>query len=114
MKIFKLVDWMISCCLISGFIISGCWKSETDLVLSYLVVGGWQSVSMIVHAFNKWFTGNATRRAYHWISFISIVTFPLGSVWILFFLSPFMALFYTGLCMVETRKILPRPLSLIR
>lgn len=114
MKTFKIIDTGLSLALITGYAIT--WSYQPDkLFEAYFVVGGWQSCSMIVHALRHCFTRKGgTRYVYHWISFVALVTLPLGSYWILFFLAPVMALFYTGLCLAETRKMAPRPLTVLK
>ena len=113
MKSFKIIDCSISVLLIFIFLLMQCWKQMDALILSYYVVGGWQVISMLVHAYNKWFRSR-TRIFYHCLSFIAIITMPMGSVWILYVLAPFMALFYTGLCIYETKIMSVRPISVIR
>jgi hypothetical protein len=81
----------------------------------YFIVGGWQVISMIIHAVTKTFTHRSGKRyVYHWITFISVITMPMGSFWILFFTAPFMAVYYTWLCFDEVRKMNQRPLALLK
>jgi hypothetical protein len=86
------------------------------LIHGYFWVGAWQSLSMIVHATCGWMAPyNNTRLTYHWIAFIAVITMPIGSIWILLYTAPFMALFYTGLCAYELKYLLrKRPLSLLK
>ena len=113
MKTFKIIDVVISLMLILLFTI---WMfidpSPEVLIPGYLITGGWQLISMLVHAINKWFTKKgSTRRVYHWISVISVIALPFGFFWVLAFTAPFMAVFYTGLCYSEiplkTEEALP-------
>jgi len=115
MKTFKIADIMISTGLILFFVFSKCWLHPDHLIKAYFIVGGWQVISMLVHRFMQSFTkSGGTRAIYHWITAISLVTMPIGSVWILYFTAPFMALFYTGLCIYETTKMSERPLAVIK
>lgn len=117
MRTVKLIDACISLTLIVVFTIDYFTKETTleSLVGSYLITGTWQTISMLFHARNKWFTRrNGCRYAYHWITFVSLVTLPLGSYWILVFTAPFMAVFYTALCFHEQASISRRPLSLLK
>jgi hypothetical protein len=103
MKTFKIIDASISLALIIVLLF---WyynnPSIERMIESYFLAGGWQCISMIIHATNKWFTKKwNSRHIYHWISFISVITLPLGSYWILALTAPFMAIFYTGLCYYE-------------
>ncbi|MEO6254264.1 MAG: hypothetical protein ABIO79_13205 [Ferruginibacter sp.] len=121
MKFFKIIDTWISIGLIISFTIliiyegKGFSISNNLLFTSYFVIGGWQVISMIVHAVKGFFTDKyGARYMYHWITFISVATMPAGSFWILFFTAPFMAIFYTGLCFNEVRKMNQRPLALLK
>ena len=121
MKNFKIIDACISTGLIISFIAliiydaNGFSIFNNLIFAAYYVVGGWQVVSMIVHAAAGCFTHKSgARYIYHWITFISVVTMPAGSIWILWLAAPFMALFYTGLCFYEVRKMNQRPLALLK
>jgi hypothetical protein len=120
MKQFKIVDFWISIGLIISFtaisVIEGFDNFLSNYFLvGYFVVGGWQVISMLVHAFNHWFTSDkSTRYFYHWITFISLITMPVGSIWILLFAAPFMAVFYTYLCYKEIYVKMQRPLGLLK
>jgi hypothetical protein len=114
MKIFKKTDVGVNVVLItlSAFYI----RSMEDLITSYLFIGGWQVISMLVHAFKSCFTKKWGRRYwYHWITFFCIITMPVGSVWILLFAAPIMALYYLYICWHETFfKMQDRPLALLK
>lgn len=119
MKRIKKIDFWISTGLITFFVIATLLKLETitelNFLTGYFVVGGWQVISMVIHALNHWFTYNKGKRyAYHWLTFISIVTMPLGSVVILLFTAPFMAIWYTWLCYEEVYIKMQRPLALLK
>jgi len=122
MKKFKKIDAYISLSLIVFFIISislnfqpGDGLVQDHILLSYFVIGGWQVISMLVHAITGTFVyGGGIRYIYHWITFIAVVTMPAGSVWILIFTAPFMAVFYTWLCFQEVYVKMRRPLSYLK
>ena len=120
MKQFKKFDCWLSAALITSFIIISFIKIithtvSTSFLTGYFVVGGWQVISMLLHAFNHWFTYNKGKRYfYHWLSFIAVVTMPLGSFLMLFFIAPFMAIFYTSLCYEEVYVKMQRPLALLK
>jgi hypothetical protein len=116
MRIFKLTDICISTALIIYFsveyIVAGTFEK---LISAYVITGAWQTISMIVHALKKGFVRKwSTRFIYHWITFICLATFPAGSPWILLFTAPFMAVFYTGLCINEYTAKDKRPLSYLK
>jgi hypothetical protein len=114
-KIIKGLDILINISLISWFLAHN-YIHDFDVKISgNFIVGGWQAISMLLHAMNKWFTAKySARHIYHWITFIAVITMPIGSFWILLLTAPFMALFYTGLCIVEFTRIEKRPMSLLK
>jgi hypothetical protein len=115
MKKFKEVDTWISIILITGFAIASIINRDYTFLLGYFVVGGWQVISMLVHVYHHSFTEKkGIRRNYHWVTFISLITMPIGSFWILLFTAPFMAIFYTWLCYDEVRKMNRRPLAILK
>lgn len=115
MKQFKTIDLFISIALISGFTIYWLIKSGDSFLTGYCVTGCWQAISMLVHAVNRCFTyRTGSRYTYHWISLVSIITMPLGSIWILLFAAPFMAIYYTYLCYHEVYVKMQRPLSVLK
>jgi hypothetical protein len=115
MKKIKLIDLAINLGLIGWFLIHKSWNDFDKLITAYFVVGSWQVISMIVHAYMKWFTKKGSARyIYHWLVFIAIITIPMGSFWVLAFTATPMALFYAILCIVEISSIRPRPLSLLK
>lgn len=124
MKKFKEIDAWISGVLIIGFLIATLTRRDFTFLIGYFVVGGWQVISMLIHAFNGWFTETGSKRyIYHWIVVITIMIVLLGFavypiliylLFILLFVSPFMALYYTWLCFDEIRKMNQRPLQLLK
>lgn len=115
MKTFKLVDAWINVGLIIFFLVSTIINdSMAQLFRAYFITGGWQVISMVVHELNGWFCRrNSIRRIYHLVSLTCIVTMPMGSFLILFFIAPLMAVFYTWLCLDEVYVKMKRPVSLI-
>jgi hypothetical protein len=120
MKPFKVIDFWISTGLIISFtiisIIEGFDNFLTNYFLAgYFFVGSWQVISMIVHTIEKCFTyKGGSRYVYHWVTFISLVTMPFGSVWILLFTAPVMAVYYTWICYYEVYVKMQRPLALLK
>ncbi|HEX6193422.1 MAG TPA: hypothetical protein VFZ42_13705 [Chitinophagaceae bacterium] len=115
MKTFKIADIMISTALIFFLIISQCWRDLNHLTRAYFIVGGWQVTSMLVHRFMRCFTRTwGTRVMYHWVTIVSLALLPFGSIWFLFFTAPFMAIFYTCMCIHETTKMSERPLAVLK
>ncbi len=115
MKKFKQVDYYINIALILAFSIVSLINMDGTFIIGYLVVGGWQVISMIVHSYHHWFTGKKSLRTnYHWITLFSLVTMPVGSFIILLFTAPFMAVFYTWLCYHELYVKMQRPIHLLK
>jgi hypothetical protein len=113
MKTFKQIDLAISISLITGFFIAAVIKQDETFIIGYFVTGGWQVISMIVHAVDGTFAGKGTARYnYHWVvgvvialSLLSLLLAKLEiGVWllvifpILVFVAPLMAIYYSWLC----------------
>ena len=115
MKNFKKIDYLISILLITLFIIASIINRDYTFLIGYFVVGGWQVISMLVHVFYRSFTQKkSTRYVYHRITFVALITMPLGSYFILLFIAPFMAIFYTWVCFEEVQIMNERPLALLK
>ena len=124
MKKFKRIDFWISCILITMFLVLSLIKMDETFIIGYFVVGGWQVISMIIHAVNNWFTQKGgARHSYHWTVFwLFILTgtcffIPVIILFILFpmlFAAPFMALYYTWLCYNEVYVKMKRPIEILK
>jgi hypothetical protein len=119
MKKFKEWDFGISVGLILFFAVASILDKNgglnNSLITGYFVVGSWQSISMIVHTVTRYFTKKWSRRYYyHWISLVAVVTMPAGSIWLLYPLAPFMAVYYAYMCYEETFVKLKRPMELLK
>ncbi len=113
MKTFKLIDFWVSVGLIIVFTVLSLFKQDNTFMTGYFVVGGWQVTSMLTHVFTGTFT-NGARSIYHWITLIAVFTMPIGSIWILLFAAPFMAVYYTWLCYNEVYVKMKRPLAVLK
>ncbi len=119
MKTFKTYDAWISTGLILSFVLINIIDKpggliDSSILIGYYVVGGWQVISMLVHVRTHCFTERrGARYIYHWLTFISLIAIP-GSFWVLAFTAPFMAIYYTGLCFSEVRKMNQRPLDILK
>jgi hypothetical protein len=109
MKTFKQIDMVISITLIAGFFIASLIKQDETFIIGYFVTGGWQVISMIVHAVDGTFAGKGTTRYnYHWVVAIVIGIALLSLVlkaeallmifFVLVFIAPLMAIYYSWLC----------------
>jgi hypothetical protein len=119
MKTFKIIDVWTSIGLIISFMALIIYDAREFDVMNnliftgYFVVGGWQVISMLVHAITRTFNYGA-RYVYHWITLIAVATMPVGSFWILLFAAPFMALYYTWICWREVYIKIKRPLEMLK
>ena len=115
MKKFKQIDAGISAMLITIFFIASLINQDYTFITGYIVVGAWQVLSMLVHLFHtRYFPFSGMRSAYNVITLISLITMPIGSIFILLFTAPFMAIFYTWMCFNELRKMNERPLDILK
>lgn len=115
MKRFKIFDLAFNILLIISSCVYALFHKEDGFILAYFVVGGWQVISMIIHAVNKCFTyKSGSRYFYQWVTLISVLTMPLGSFWILIFTAPFMAIYYTWICYHEVFVKMQRPISVLK
>ena len=116
---FKIIDFWINIGLIISTFTICKLEGAADFLhngflIGYFIMGGWQVISMLVHAYNRCFTYKwGARYIYHWITLIAVITMP-GSFWILIIAAPFMAIFYTWLCYKETYIKMQRPLALLK
>ncbi len=123
MKKFKLFDVWGSIILIAGFTVVSLVRLDATFLTGYFIVGGWQVISMLVHAINGWFCERGSKRYnYHCIVAITIVVtlsgfaiYPLLFIFVpLLFVAPFMAIWYCCLCYEEVYVKMQRPLSLLK
>jgi hypothetical protein len=124
MKKIKQTDLIISIALIVIFLILSFINQDMTFIVGYFVVGGWQVISMIVHAIYGWFTGKGGRRnIYHWVVFCLISIALLGLVanvllailaYPMLFAAPFMAVYYTWICFDEVHVKMKRPIEVLK
>ncbi len=124
MKKLKQIDAWVSIVLIAGFTTWSLVRLDDTFIIGYFVVGGWQLLSMIVHAINGWFCEKGSRRYhYQWVVTIALLLAALGFVIYpllfivlvpLLFLAPTMAVWYTWLCYQEVYKKMRRPMELLK
>lgn len=114
MKWIKASDCLVSMILIYGFIPAYRSDDLEQMINWCFMVGGWQVLSMFLHAGLSWFTRpRGVRVIYHWFSFGFILTLGASSAWHLL-LAPVLACFYLGLCITETLRVHRRPLAGIK
>lgn len=124
MKKIKQTDLAISIALIVVFLVMSLINQDITFIWGYFVVGGWQVISMIVHAICGWFTGKGGRRyIYHCVVFCIILAGLIGLManvilailaYPMLFAAPFMAVYYTWICFDEVHVKMQRPITLLK
>lgn len=124
MKKFKQTDYLISLLLILVFVVMSFINQDMTWIVGYFVVGGWQVISMIIHAFFGWFNvKNSRRYVYQYIVLIIIVLALLGLIvkpilfllaYPMLFAAPVMAIYYTWICYDEVYEKMQRPLYFLK
>ena len=124
MEKFKTIDVWVNTGLIAAAVLFGLNCADGKFIIGYFVVGGWQVISMFIHAVNGWFCAkDSARRIYHNMVIVILVIVPLSFVFYpisflllmaLLFVSPFMAVYYTALCYNEVKTINQRPLAFLK
>jgi hypothetical protein len=109
MKKFKIIDFWVSVSLIIGSIIYGFLVKNETIIISYFIVGGWQVVSILIHFFTK-YKANSSRKIYQLLA-LAIGLLPIAHfidekieliiLFVLLFVTPAMAIYYTSLCGFE-------------
>ena len=122
-KKFKEIDMLISVVLIFASVLYGA-KPHNNFLTGYFVVGVWQVISMLIHFFNHWFCGHGSKRyTYQWSVLVIVLFMLLGLViypvlvlvcFILLFVAPVMAIYYTWLCYEEIYVKMKRPLDMLK
>ena len=119
MNQFKIIDFWISVGLIFSFSIIVFLEEKKisfdldSLLLGYFVIGTWQIISLITHlVYKNKILISSVRKIYSLITLICLITMPMGFLMfaILFYLAPFMAIFYTCICGIELISKAKRPL----
>ena len=124
MKKFKIIDTWISISLVLAGTVVSLAKLDSSFIIAYFVVGGWQMISMLIHAIKGWFTHLKTAR-YNYHAFVTTTAaLALLGLWlnpvlyvlmaILLLAAPVMAIFYTWLCYEEVYVKMQRPLAALK
>lgn len=114
MKKFKLYDLLVNILLILLFLIISCFRKDYTFLIGYFVVGTWQLISMLIHAYYQWFTQTKSRRYYYSCAVVCIIItalvafifYPLLLLfYLMLFAAPLLALYYVWICFTEIRII---------
>lgn len=123
MKKFKLIDTWVSIILIISSFLYALIAQNLNSIIGYFVVGGWQIISLAVHAWKGWFTESVGRSRYHIIISVVACAALCGFIFteilwfvmvILLFAAPFMAIYYICLCYNEVFVKMQRPLAILK
>jgi len=131
MKRFKMIDYYVSVVLIAGSVFYGFVKLDASFIAGYFVVGGWQTISMLVHFLTNMFNQKGGKRYQYQKNVLLtafIITGLTGAAFmhpgigmllivLLFALivaAPFMAVYYAWICYEETFIKMKRPLDLLK
>ena len=124
MKKFKTADTWLSTASITGFLTYAIICPDSMFIVGYFIVGGWQLISMAVHAAKGWCTPKGSKRnIYHkivcslvFLALIGMAIPPLlyALLYGLLFAAPFMAIYYTLICYREVYVKMKRPLAQLR
>ncbi len=117
MKLFKTIDCLVQLLLILGalffnLIIA---KNAFDegFFMSYVLIGSWQIISLIVHFFFPAEYKIGLRRVYSILLLLTAIVFLvglfdsgllIGILYVLLFWSPILAILYLITCLVEYKK----------
>lgn len=119
MRLFKTIDWIGQLLLIIiGALLALFRKADilsADFTAAYLLVGGWQMLSMLVHLF---LPAAVKIKARNWYLILLALTVATGVVFgladdeallgyffVLLFWTPLLAIFYLVICYRETKQI---------
>ena len=121
MKTFKIIDYSFQILLILGALFFNLVNRPTIMTgdlffLSYVIVGGWQVISVIVHFFIPAGYKIKLRLVYLLLLLITVIGGAvswasgdddtiLAFFGVLLFWSPFLAILYTTTCILETSKL---------
>lgn len=121
MKKFKKIDCIVQAVLLLAAL---CWNllgvsrgrflGNEPFVIPYFTIGGWQLMSVLVHAIKPMYNKKILRRIYLFVLLAvvagAILAYFQGDAVLLFFYAllvaaPFMAMYYCIVCIAETRAI---------
>ena len=111
MKYYKKIDFYLQVILITGSIIRFCINPEYDFS-AYLLVGGWQVISTLVHLFaDGLFYPARHRRAYGLavLGFfaVGLISLPMFYLYFMaaYYITPLYAFWYLHICFQENQLI---------
>lgn len=119
MKIFKIIDCLVQIILIAlAIVLSVVYTSifsGEKFMFSYILIGGWQLISLLIHFFLPATVKIKTRNIYIILLAITVLVGVvigiadddnlLGFMYAMLFWTPALALFYAVICCWETRKM---------
>ncbi len=101
MKTYKLIDFITGTVLVIFFTVAGILYNDDRFIYGYFITGGWQLISMFIHlALRDHYIRTSGRKIYEkilfWLLITGILTIPLFILYLylLLFISPFLAVYY--------------------
>lgn len=103
MKTYKRIELYLNSALIVGFICVFAITKIFELIfISCLILGIIQLLSTFIHIVKWWFRNHRLRVIYHFLLILFFVSIPAGvPFWLLLYVSPLIAVFYTYICLRE-------------
>lgn len=116
LKDFKTLDLTIQAVLIlAALIVDLIWQHSGSIIVSYLVVGGWQIMSMVVHWVEHYDLRRWSHRTVHTASMVALVLLAILGIMhsqliILLLMgllvgAPLLAIWYFLLCFLELKQL---------
>ena len=119
MKLFKTIDWVGQLLLIVIGAVLALVKNagflSTDFTLAYVLVGGWQMLSVLVHLFLPKAVKINARKYYLWLLALTMLAgiiiglaiedAIIGYLFAMLFWTPLLAIFYLFICYKEARQL---------
>lgn len=119
MKTFKKIDWIMQLVMISlAVLLSVRFKANflgETFMYSYILVGSWQLISVLIHFFFPPAAKSRARKIYLILLCVSVATGVvigitnesnlIGFMYVMLFWTPLLALLYLGTCIYESRML---------
>lgn len=119
MKLFKTIDWVGQLLLIitggALALVKNAGFFSTDFTIAYVLVGGWQMLSVLVHLFLPKAVKIKARKYYLWLLALTMLAGVIiqlivkdaiiGYLFAMLFWTPLLAIFYLFICYKEARQL---------
>lgn len=119
MKLFKTIDWVGQLLLIVIGAVLALYKNadflSTDFTIAYVLVGGWQMISVLAHLFLPKAVKINARKYYLWLLALTMLVgiviglaiedAIIGYLFAMLFWTPLLAIFYLVISYREAKQI---------